>query len=70
VDRLRAGERKGWSARGRQLVSYEIGSLLERQLQDVDAACEHWAAHLERYPKGRYDSIIARSIARLGCAGG
>jgi hypothetical protein len=67
VDHLRAGQRKSWSARGRQLVSYEIGTLLERQLQDLDAACEHWAAHRERFPSGRYDSIITRSMARIGC---
>ncbi|HVH99630.1 MAG TPA: FecR domain-containing protein [Enhygromyxa sp.] len=68
VDRLRADQRKGWSARGRQLVSYEIGTLLERQLQDFDAACEHWADHRQRFPSGRYESIIARSMTRMGCA--
>lgn len=68
IDRLRAGDREGWSARGRQLVSYEIGSLLERQLRDFEAACEHWAEHRKRYPRGRYESIIERSVARMDCA--
>jgi mannose-6-phosphate isomerase-like protein (cupin superfamily) len=67
VDRLRAGELASWSARGRQLVSYEIGTLLERQLQDFDAACQHWAEHRERFSNGRYESIIMRSMTRMGC---
>jgi hypothetical protein len=67
VDRLRAGDPSGWSERSRQLVSYEIGTLLERQLRDTQAACEHWLEHRERFPGGRHDEIVARSIARLGC---
>jgi transmembrane sensor len=67
VERLRAGDRKGWSSRGRQLVSYEIGSLLERQLGDREGACAHWAGHRKRWPKGRYEAIVGRSMVRLEC---
>lgn len=67
VDRLRAGERKDWSARARQLVSYEIGTLLERQLQDFDAACRHWETHLQRHKDARHQAIIERSMARMDC---
>jgi hypothetical protein len=67
VDRLRDADPRGWTERSRQLVSYEIGTLLERQLRDSEAACEHWLAHRERFPDGRHDEIVARSITRLGC---
>lgn len=67
VERLREGERSGWSARGQELVSYEIGALLERQLGDTAAACAHWQAHRRRFPGGRYDGILERTTARLGC---
>jgi hypothetical protein len=67
VERLRAGDRSDWSPRSRQLVSYEIGTLLERQLGDLEAACRHWALHRERYPNGRYESIVVRSMTRMHC---
>jgi hypothetical protein len=69
VDHLRAADPSGWTERSRQLVSYEIGTLLERQLRDTAAACEHWVGHRERFPGGRHDEIVARSIARLDCEG-
>lgn len=68
VARLRASDTQRWSARARQLVSYEIGTLLERQLGDVAQACAHWTEHRRRYPSGRYDAIVARSLERLRCA--
>lgn len=67
VELLRGADQTGWSRRSRQVVSYEIGSLLERQLRDVDAACVHWAEHQARYPGGRYDASVTRAMARLGC---
>ncbi|MFV8755612.1 FecR domain-containing protein [Nannocystaceae bacterium ST9] len=67
VDRLRAADTRGWSERSRQLVSYEIGTLLERQLDDAPAACEHWRAHQHEFPNGRHAAIVERSLARLGC---
>jgi hypothetical protein len=69
IEQLRAGDRSDWSVRSRQLVSFEIGTLLERQLGDLDAACKHWAVHRERYPNGRYESIILRSMTRMHCDG-
>jgi len=67
VERLRATDVRRFSARARQLVSYEIGTLLERQLGDAAEACRHWAEHRRRYPNGRYDAIVARSLERLRC---
>ncbi|WP_434428060.1 hypothetical protein [Nannocystis pusilla] len=68
VARLRAADAQAWSPRSRQLVSFEIGTLLERQLGDTAAACAHWREHRERFPDGSRDEIVARSLAKLGCA--
>lgn len=68
VERLREADASEWSERSRQLVSYEIGTLLERQLGDMAAACAHWREHRRRFPGGLRDDIVARSITRLGCA--
>jgi hypothetical protein len=67
VERLRATVSRSWSRRARQLVSYEIGTLLERQLGDATQACAHWAEHRRRYPNGRHDAIVARALQRLRC---
>lgn len=68
VERLRAGDRRGWSRRARQMVSYEIGTLLERQLGDVAGACAHWSEHQRRYPHSRYARIVDQALERLECA--
>ncbi|PCC68593.1 FecR family protein [Nannocystis exedens] len=67
VERLRTADSAAWSPRSRQLVSFEIGALLERQLGDAAAACAHWKQHRERFPNGSRDEIVARSLAKLGC---
>lgn len=67
VQRLRTGQQPGWNRRARQLVSYEIGTLLERQLSDDAAACKHWREHQRLFKNGRYDSIVTGRIERLGC---
>jgi hypothetical protein len=65
--RLRSADDSRWSTRARQLVSYEIGTLLERQLDDRAAACTHWRAHASRYPDGRHAQAVERALARLAC---
>lgn len=67
VELLRSTDTHRWSPRARQLVSYEIGTLLERQLGDVEQACAHWTEHRRRFPNGRHDAIVARSLDRLRC---
>lgn len=67
VERLRAADARSWSSRSRQLVSFEIGTLLERQLGDTAAACAHWREHRERFPGGSRDEVVARSLAKLAC---
>lgn len=69
IARLRAADDRGWTDRSRQRVSYEIGALLERQLGDAAAARAHWLEHRRRFPGGRHDAIVARSLERLRCAG-
>lgn len=67
VERLRSVDSSRWSARAQQLVSYEIGTLLERQLGDRVAACEHWRAHAAAYPEGRHARAVASALERLAC---
>lgn len=48
-------------------LSFELGSILTRQLHDVPRACEHWAAHRARFERGRYEPDVVRAVAALGC---
>uniref|UniRef100_UPI001C638193 hypothetical protein n=1 Tax=Enhygromyxa salina TaxID=215803 RepID=UPI001C638193 len=68
LERLRAAEQPSWSRRSRQLVASEIGSLPDRHLRDIDAACVHWRAHRRRHPDGRHDASVARAMERMSCA--
>jgi len=70
VERLRAVEHGSWSPRAQQVLSYEIGTLLDRQLHDVAAACEHWAKHQRRFPGGRFSGPVADAMQRLACESG
>jgi hypothetical protein len=36
----------------RELLSYELGSILTHHLREAPKACAHWKAHLSRFPKG------------------
>lgn len=67
VARLRDADTSRWSSRAQQLVSYEIGTLLERQLGDRAAACAHWRAHASRHPDGRHAEAVEAALARLAC---
>lgn len=55
------------SARTREVLHYEAGTLIEGPMGDASAACRHWREHLARYPKGRYTEQVALRLARLGC---
>jgi len=67
VERLRVVEHGSWSPRAQQVLSYEIGTILDRQLHDVAAACEHWAKHQRRFPGGRFFGPVAEAMQRLEC---
>lgn len=51
----------------RERLSFELGLLYTRQLQDVPAACEHWQQHRREYPKGRFDAEARSAAESLGC---
>lgn len=64
---LRAALKRRWPTRTADVLSHELGRLLERRLRDQASACVHWDKHLERFPNTRYRSRIQRSMAKLGC---
>lgn len=62
--RLRQALQLRWDRRTAQVLSYELGQILERHLQDADAACKHWAKHQRKYPDGRYAGAVATSLTQ------
>ncbi|MBV1862422.1 MAG: FecR family protein [Nannocystaceae bacterium] len=68
VERLESADSAEWSRRARQLISYEVGTLLQRQLGDSARACAHWKKHRRRYPNAGRDAVIVRSMGQLRCA--
>lgn len=61
---LRRALRGRWDDRTAEVLSYELGRLLERQLHDREGACAHWRAHAERFGRGRYADAVRDAIAR------
>jgi transmembrane sensor len=53
----------------RERLSFELGSLLTYQLRDRRRACAHWAAHAQKFQRGRYDDAISQARAALSCRG-
>lgn len=66
VSLLRDALRQRWDRHTREVLSYELGTILSTQLHDA-GACAHWAAHREQFPAGRYARAIDRAEARLEC---
>lgn len=66
VSLLRDALRERWDRHTREVLSYELGTILSTQLRDA-GACAHWAAHREQFPAGRYARAIDRAEARLEC---
>ena len=64
---LRAALKRKWPTGTADVLSYELGRLLERRVKDRAAACEHWRKHLERFETTRYRSRIERSMSKLAC---
>ena len=64
----RADRERRWDARTAQVLSYELGEIIERHLGDREAACAHWARHAERWASGRYARAVGAAQERLGCA--
>lgn len=64
---LRAALKRRWPTRTADVLSHELGRLLERRIRDQASACAHWKKHLERFTKTRYRTRIERSMDELGC---
>lgn len=61
---LRRALRRPWERRTAEVLSYELGRILERQLDDDEAACAHWRRHEARFGWGRYADAVARGLQR------
>lgn len=64
---LRAALKRRWPTRTADVLSHELGRLLERRIRDKASACTHWRKHLERFKETRYRTRIERSMNELGC---
>lgn len=64
---LRRALKRRWPSRTADVLSYELGRILERRMKDTSAACEHWRAHLKRFERTRYRARIERSMNSLDC---
>ncbi len=51
-----------------QRISYDLGLLLEEQLDEPARACRHWKRHLARFPDDPRSQAIAARIA-VSCSG-
>ncbi len=51
----------------RELLSFELGSLLTHQIRDSRRACAQWAWHDRYFPDGRYRNEVARARHTLAC---
>ena len=67
ADALRAALRGVLDPRAREVLSYELGTILTSHLHDDAQACAHWATHRERFGAGRYAKQVARAQAELAC---
>ena len=59
---LRKALRHKWDGRTGQVLSYELGQILEHHRDDLAVACRHWRRHQARYPQGRYARAVADSL--------
>jgi len=65
---LRQAERSHrWDRRTAQVLSYELGQIVERHLGDDEVACVYWTRHERRFPGGRYAKAVAAARERLAC---
>jgi ferric-dicitrate binding protein FerR (iron transport regulator) len=56
-----------WDERTREVLSFELGRIVEVEIEDRARACAHWASHARSFPSGRYAVEVARALSRLGC---
>jgi tetratricopeptide (TPR) repeat protein len=65
--RLERALGESWPSRAREVLHYELGTILGNHLEDRERACAHWRAHLQKYPSTRYGRAIADAQQRLAC---
>ncbi len=51
----------------RERLSFELGSILTRQIRDPRRACAHWRQHVAAFPLGRYEREVGAVREQLGC---
>ena len=66
-DVLEAALSMAWSPRAAEVLSFELGNILESHLSDQNAACDHWRQHLARFPDGRFRDKVLESLERMAC---
>jgi transmembrane sensor len=65
---LESLESRGWDDhRTREVISFEIGRILDDHSGDRTLACRRWLGHRSDFPGGRYASEVDQAIARLEC---
>jgi hypothetical protein len=57
-----------WPARTREVLHYELGTIVDGHLDASERACAHWREHLERFPGTRYRRAVSDAQRRRGCA--
>ena len=67
ASRLREALQERWPPRTADVLSYELGTILARHLDDRDRACTHWRQHLKRFSATRYRRQVVDSVDALGC---
>lgn len=67
AQQLRDALAQRWPSRTAEVLSYELGTILARHLQDQAAGCRHWREHRRRFDDARHREAIAASLASLGC---
>ncbi len=67
AETLRTALKRRWPTRTADVLSHELGRLLQRRIRDKASACTHWRRHLERFEQTRYRTRIERSMDELGC---
>jgi transmembrane sensor len=68
VQRLRAALVKPLGPASRERLSWELGSILTYQLEDVAEACAHWERHRRTFSEGAYEVEVRQAMSHLQCA--
>lgn len=67
LSRLRALPRAQLTPRMAEIVSYEIGTLLQDRLKDRVQACAHWDRHQTEFGTGPYQGSVRRRRQAMDC---